>query len=145
MLRGSGYLTLVVVILTVFLAAGVMGFLDPAMDASSDPDWMFWVWTAANVGLLARAPFVGLLIDEDRVVRRGWVRSRTYAASDVVGVGSRGYSGLLNRGSQSRRFTMLTLKRANGPTVEVPEVTGRAATTAHSVSAARSVLGLDGR
>lgn len=74
MLRGSGYLTLVVVILTIFLAAGIMGFLDPAMDASSDPDWMFWVWSAANVGLLARAPFVGLLIEQDRVVRRGWWR-----------------------------------------------------------------------
>lgn len=142
MVRGSGYLSLVVAILLIFLVAGVLGFVDPGMDSSSDPDWMFWVWSAVIIGLLARTPFVGLLVEGDKVVRRGWLRSWTYPASDVVAVKSRGYSGNLNRMSESRRFTMLTLKRASGPTVKVPEVTGRPASTDLRVSIARSVLGL---
>ncbi|KGN33980.1 hypothetical protein N802_08820 [Knoellia sinensis KCTC 19936] len=103
LLRGTGYLALVVGILASFLIAGVMGFLDPEMDASSDPDWMFWVWSAANAGLLARAPFVGLLIDGDKVVRRGWVRNWTYRAEDVVTVRSRPVPEVGGAGSTARR------------------------------------------
>lgn len=69
-------------------------------------------------------------------------QARTYAASDVVAVRARGYSGNLSRGSESRRFTMLRLKRANGATVEVPEVTGGARSTRWRVATARRALGL---
>ncbi|EAQ00310.1 hypothetical protein JNB_09064 [Janibacter sp. HTCC2649] len=143
MIRAPGYLALCVGVQLAFLLVSIGAFLDPALDDTRDPDWMFWAWAGALAGLLLRAPFVGLRITDDRVMRRGWVRTRTYLLGDVKTVASQSYSGNLNRGSRSKRFRMLYLKLSNGRIVDVPEVTGRKRTTLDRVAVARSRLDMD--
>lgn len=143
MIRAPGYLSLCVGVLLTFLIVSVGAFVDPSLDGTRDPDWMFWVWVSGLTALLLRAPFVGLLIDGVRVVRRGWVRKWTHLASEVKAVRSQGYSGNLNRGSESRTFKMLELKMVDGRVVEVPEVTGSAASTARRVAEANGRRGLN--
>ncbi|MFC7487384.1 hypothetical protein ACOCJ7_19365 [Knoellia sp. CPCC 206453] len=141
MIRAPGYLALCAGVLLTLLLVSVGAFLDPALDGTRDPDWMFWIWASALTALLVRAPFVGLLIADDRVVRRGWLRTWTYRAADVKSVRSRPYSGYLNRYvSESRIFRMLKVKLADGRVVEIPEVTGRIRTTKHRVAVAQTRL-----
>lgn len=125
--RSPGYIALCGGIVAVFLAISVGAFLDPTLKDSGGPDWMFWVGATVLVGLLLRAPFVGLVIRGDRIIRRTWVRSCSWSASDITRVGPASYSGNLNRNSRSRRFRMVVLTVRDGSTmkaVEVPEVSG---------------------
>ena len=140
MIRAPGYLALCVGVLLTFLLVSIGAFLDPTLDGTRDPVWMFWVWASVLAALLLRAPFVGLLITDSRVARRGWLRTWTYSVSDVTAVRSCGYSGNLNRHSQSRLFKMLSLRLADGRIVEIPEVTGRAASTARRVAEVKGLL-----
>ncbi|WP_406831721.1 hypothetical protein ABEG17_02580 [Pedococcus sp. KACC 23699] len=113
--------------MALFLAVSVGAFLDPTLRNSRDPDWIFWVGAAGLVALLVRAPFVGLVVRGDRVIRRTWVRSCSWNKNDITRVGPASYSGILNRGSRSGRFRMVVLTVRDGSTpkaVEVPEVSG---------------------
>lgn len=137
--RAPGYLALCAGGQLTLLLVSIGAFLDPALDGTRDPDWMFWIWVAALTGLLLRVPVVGLLISDERVVRRGWLRTWTYRAADVKSIGSKAYSGYLNGGvSESRTFRMLKVKMADGRVVEIPEVTGRIRTTKHRVAVAQT-------
>jgi hypothetical protein len=125
--RSPGYIALCGGIMALFLVVAVGAFLDRTLEGSRDPDWMFWVGATVLVALLVRAPFVGLVIGGDRVIRRTWVRSRSWSKSDITRLGLASYSGSLNRGSRSGRFRMVVLTVRVGSTaeaVEVPEVTG---------------------
>lgn len=127
LVRSPGYVALCAGIMAVFLVVSVGAFLDPTLNDSRDPDWMFWVGAAGLVALLVRAPFVGLAIRGDRVVRNTWVRSRSWGKGDIARVGLSSYSGNLNRGSRSGRFRMVVITVRIGSTleaVEVPEVSG---------------------
>jgi len=97
---------------------------------------MFWLWEAVLVALILRAPFVGIVVEQDRVVRRSWLRKRTWGVQDIASVGSTNYSGLLNFSSTSRGFLMLSLELIDGSVVHVREVTGRPA----AISSARDAL-----
>lgn len=129
MVRSPGYLALCVVVLLVFLTIAVSAHLDPE-GGNASSDWMLWIVTALLVALLARAPFVGLLIDDERVVRRGWFWSTSRPRANVVSVGTVSYSGLLNGGSRSHLFRMLLLRLSGGKTLEVPVVSARPETVA---------------
>ena len=125
--RSPGYVALCGGTMALFLAVSVGAFLDPRLRDSRDPDWMFWVGAGVLVALLVRAPFVGLVIRGDRVIRRTWVRSCSWNKDDITRVGPASYSGLLNRGSRSGRFRMVVITVRDGSTpraVEVPEVSG---------------------
>lgn len=123
--RSGGYVALCAGILTLLLVVSVGAFVDPALEGSRDSDWQFWLWASCLGALLCRAPFVGLLIRDDRVIRRSWVRTQSWSVSAVSGVETAGYSGNLNQGSQSGRFLMLVLRMRDGSVVEVPEVSGK--------------------
>jgi hypothetical protein len=101
-LRSPGYVTLCSGLLTVFLALSAGAFLDPALADTRDPDWAFWLWAIALSALLLRATFVGLVVGDDRITRRSWLRSKSWPKSEIVGVGRAGYSGLLNRSSREK-------------------------------------------
>lgn len=122
--RSGGYVALCAGFWTLLLVVSVGAFLDPVLEGSRDPDWMFWLGAACLVAVLCRAPFVGLLIRDERVIRRSWVRTRSWSVGGVAGVETAGYSGNLNRYSHSGRFLMLVLHMRDGSVVEVPEVSG---------------------
>jgi len=122
--RSVGYVALCTGIAALLLVVSVGAFVDPALEGSRDPDWAFWLWGSCLVAVLCRAPFVGLLIRDERVIRRSWVRTQSWSVSEVSGVETAGYSGGLNQGSQSGRFLMLVLRMRDGSVVEVPEVSG---------------------
>lgn len=122
--RSVGYVALCAGFLALLLAISVGAFMDPALEGSRDPDWIFWVWAACLVGLLCRAPFVGVVIRDGRVTRRSWFRSQSWPASEIARVKLAGYSGNLTKFSESRRFRMVVLRLRDGTIVEVPEVSG---------------------
>ena len=122
--RSGGYVALCTGIAALLLVVSVGAFVDPALEGSRDPDWAFWLWGSCLVAVLCRAPFVGLLIRDERMIRRSWVRTQSWSVSEVSGVETAGYSGGLNQGSQSGRFLMLVLRMRDGSVVEVPEVSG---------------------
>ena len=143
--RSRGYVALCVGIMALFLVIAVGAFLDPALQDSRDPDWMFWLLASVLVALLLRAPFVGLVIRGDRVIRRTWVRSRSWNRTDITRVGTASYSGNLNRGSRSGRFRMVVLTVRDGSAteaVEVPEVSGSRRRTDDRVSELAAALNL---
>ena len=143
--RSRGYVALCVGIMALFLVTAVGAFMDPTLEDSRDPDWMFWLGASVLVALLLRAPFVGLVIRGDRVTRRTWVRSRSWSTTDITRVGAASYSGNLNRGSRSGRFLMVVLTVRNGSAteaVEVPEVSGGRRRTEDRVSAIAAALNL---
>lgn len=124
----------------VLLAISVGAFLDPTLADTRDPDWMFWLWAIASAALLLRAPFVGLVVRDDRITRRTWLRSKTWPKSEIVGAGRAGYSGLLNRSSTSKRFMMIALYARDHVVIDVPEVTGGIQATERRLACLREAL-----
>jgi hypothetical protein len=137
-----GYLTLCSGVTGLLLVVSVIAFLDPSLDGTRDPDWMFWPWAGVLVALLMRAPFVGLLIHDDRVTRRSWIRSRSWPRSEIAGIGRAGYSGVLNRASRSGRFMMIALYKGDRSVIEVPELAGGTRLTERHLTRLQSALGL---
>jgi hypothetical protein len=144
-LRSPGYVTLCSGLLTVFLALSAGAFLDPALADTRDPDWAFWLWAIALSALLLRAQFVGLVVGDDRITRRSWLRSKSWPKSEIVGVGRAGYSGLLNRSSTSKRWMMIALYAPDRVVIEVPELAGGVRTTERRLAHLRGAMGLTER
>lgn len=144
-LRSPGYVMLCGGLVVVFLALSVGAFLDPSLTGSRDPDWMFWLWAVAVSALLLRAPFVGLVVRDDRITRRSWLRSQSWPTSEIVGVGRAGYSGFLNRSSTSKRWMMVALHARDRVVIEVPEVPGGVRTTERRLAHLRGAMGLTER
>lgn len=143
-LRSPGYVTLCGGLVVLLLALSVGAFLDSTLADTRDPDWMFWLWAVALSALLLRAPFVGLVVREDRITRRTWLRSMSWPKSDIVGVGRAGYSGLLNRSSTSKRFMMIALYGHDRGVTEVPELAGGVRATERRLAQLRGAMGLTG-
>jgi len=91
--------------------------------------------------LVLRGLTVGLVIVGDKVISRGWFRTRTIPRADISSVRAVNYSGLWNRSSSSRLFLMLELNVA-GSEVEIPAVVGRPLKVQHLASQLRDALGL---
>jgi uncharacterized membrane protein YcjF (UPF0283 family) len=140
-LRSLGYVTLCSGLHALLLGLSVGAFSDRSLVGARDADWMFWAWAAVLVALLIRAPFVGLLIRDDRVIRRSWIRSRSWPRSEIVDVDRAGYSGLLNRASISGRFKMVTLYTRDRSIIKVPELTGGVRTTERYLAHLHDALG----
>ena len=144
-LRSPGYVSLCGGLIAAFLAVSVGAFVDPTTADTRDPDWMFWLWAAALSAMLLRAPFVGLVVREDRITRRTWLRSKSWLRSEIVGVGRAGYSGLLNRSSTSKRFMMIALYARDRRVVEVPELAGGIGKTEDRVAQLKGAIGVGQR
>lgn len=126
-MRSRGYLVGCVGALALLAAVSAGAFISVSSSAAPGPNWMFWVGELVLVALLLRAPLVGVVVDRDRIVRRGWLRNRSWAIAEIAGVGFTNYSGLLNMASMSTTLLMLRLELKDGSTVDVPEVMGRLA------------------
>ncbi|GAA2485297.1 hypothetical protein GCM10009858_24030 [Terrabacter carboxydivorans] len=140
-MRSVGYAALWSGIWSLFLLIAMMGFTDPAPNVPRDSDWMFWVMVAALLGLLCRAPFVGLVIRSDRVTRRSWLRSTSWPRSDVSLVRTAGYSGMPNWYGESGLFSMVVLT-VRGSDVAVPELAGGSRKTDDRLRVVAALLGL---
>lgn len=103
---------------------------------------MFWVWESILVALLLRSPLVGIVVERNRIVRRGWLHSRSWPVAEIASVGSTNYSGLLNMASTSTTRLMIRLELGDGSTVDVPEVMGCAQAVTNSVGALSRALSM---
>lgn len=141
-MRTRGYLVGCVGVLASLAAVGAGAFISESSPAAPDPSWTFWVGESVLVALLLRAPLVGVVVDRDRIVRRGWLRNRSWAIAEVSAVGFTNYSGLLNMTSMSTTLLMLRLELNDGSTVDVPEVMGRPAPITNVVQTLRRRLSM---
>ena len=91
--------------------------------------------------LVLRGLTVGVVVVGDKVISRGWFRTRTIPRVDISSVRAVNYSGLWNRSSSARLFLMLELNVA-GSEVEIPAVVGRPLKVQHLASQLRDALGL---
>lgn len=140
-IRAPAYLCLCGGFMAALLAISISAFLDPSVD-SKDPDWMFWAWALALLLPLLRAPFVGVVVHDDRLVRRTWLRSVTLPRSEIIDVETTNYSGLLNWGSASLIFRMASLHLGNGSSMDVPELSGRSSSVVEHARRLRIAVGL---
>ncbi len=139
--RAAGYVSLIVVWAAIMLTLATGAFLDPALDGQRDPDWMFWVLALALGALIARAPFVGVVVSDGVVRRRTWLRTQTWRAGDVHRVGSSRYSGALTRYAPSKRYRMvvITLRHGRGGR-DIPELSGRPDTVERCIAKLNEAL-----
>jgi hypothetical protein len=121
--------------------AVVMGMFE-LQDVADSPEVLPGVLVLGGLAVLVgRALRLGISIDDDDVTTRGWFRTRRFRRSAVTRVDGRGYSGLYNRFSSSRTFTMLVLT-VDGREQDIQGVAGRAARTNDRLSELRGALGL---
>lgn len=137
----GGYVALWSGIWGLFLLVSIIGFTDPPPNAPRNSDWMFWLGVSILLGLLGRAPFVGLVIRGDRVTRRTWLRTVSWPRSDVSQVKTASYSGMPNWYGESGLFSMLVLT-VRGSDVAVPELAGGTRKTEDRVRVVATLLGL---
>lgn len=98
---------------------------------------------ALVVALIARTPFVGLLVSDDIVHKRGWARTRTVPVSLVRRVDVEPYSGWWNRGGRSGLFVMVVLYLHDDSRIEVPELMARPKRGAVLAARVKAALSLD--
>lgn len=128
-----------IVVLMLFALAALGGVLDPT-EAVDEPQWWPGLWfVALPVALAVRGVFTGVVVADSDVVLRGWLRTRRVPRSQVLGVTTMKYSGVWNRGSESRVFRMLAIKTVDG-TIEVPAVAARKAKAERLASALEKAL-----
>ena len=143
-IRARGYVRVVTGWAVAMLAIATTAFLDPELEGLRDPDWMYWLCAIVFAALIARAPFVGVVVGDDTVRRRSWLRTQTWAVQDVYRVGSSGYSGALTRYATSKRYRMVVLVLRHGKGgQDLPELSGRPATVERLAAALSGALGLE--
>jgi hypothetical protein len=131
-----------IVVLIALAAAAFGGIVDPS-DARDRPNW--WpgaLFVAIPIGLALRGLLVGIVVRESDLLLRGWLRSRRVSRDQVLAVTTTQYSGLWNRGSQSRQFSMLGLTTTTG-LVEIPAVAARPDKAKQLASDVRRALDFD--
>jgi hypothetical protein len=115
-------------IMAIFMIGTGAGMINPVNDPA-DRQWAAGlIPLVLEAALLSRSLRLGLTIYPDRVVSRGWLRTRTFPRDAITGAGMVGYSGIYNRYTTSGLLVMLTLN-ANGHTVSLPHVAGRVVPT----------------
>ena len=86
--------------------------------------WPGGLFVAISMMLALRSLTFGVVVVGDKVISRGWFRTRTIPRADISAVRAVNYSGYWNRSSSSRQFLMLNLEVA-GREIEIPAVAGR--------------------
>lgn len=109
------------VVLVVLALAALGGVLDPTLDLDRPDWWPGVIFVAVPLLVAIRGAVVGVVVIESYVVVRGWLRTRRVPRDQIVAVTTRPYSGLWNRGSESRHFSMLALTTTSR-SVDVPAV-----------------------
>jgi len=129
-----------IMFLLLFVAASLGGIYDP-VDRVQRGLWPGMLFVAVAMMLVLRALTVGVVVVGDKVISRGWFRTRTISRADISSVRAVNYSGLLNRSSSSRLFLMLELNVA-GREVEIPALVGRPPKVQRLARQLRVALGL---
>ena len=124
-----------------FVAASLGGIYDPVDRFQGGELWPGVLFVAVPIMLALRGLTVGVIVVGDKVITRGWFRTRTIPRADISSVRAVNYSGLWNRSSSSRLFLMLELNVA-GDEVEIPAVVGRPLKVQRLASQLRDALGL---
>jgi len=130
-----------IMFLLLFVAASLGGIYDPVDRLQRGELWPGVLFVAVAMMLVLRGLTVGVVVVGDKVVSRGWFRTRTIPRADISSVSAVNYSGLWNRSSSSRLFLMLELNVA-GREVEIPAVVGRPLKVQRLASQLRVALGL---
>jgi hypothetical protein len=117
------------------------GILEPVDRFHGGELWPGALFVATAMILGLRGLTVGLVVVGEKVISRGWLRTRTIPRADISSVRAVNYSGLWNRSSSSKLFLMLELKVA-GSEVEIPAVVGRPPKVQRLASQLRDALGL---
>ena len=130
-----------ILFLLLFVAASLGGIYDPVDRIQSGELWPGGLFVAVEIMLVIRALTVGVVVVGDKVISRGWFRTRTIPRVDISSVRAVNYSGLWNRFSSSRLFLMLELNVA-GDEVEISAVVGRPIKVQRLASQLRDALGL---
>lgn len=110
--------------LLLLAATALGGIYDPIDRSAKGELWPGGLFVAIPMMLALRGLTVGVVLVDDRVIARGWFRTRTIPKADISAVRAVNYSGLCNRSSSSKLFLMLKLNVA-GRDVEIPAVAGR--------------------
>ncbi len=114
---------------TLLVCTGALAILGGMTDPTAGPDQTEWVpgllLLTAAAALLIRALRLGITVYPDRVVSRGWLRTRGFSTSRITRVSTTGYSGFWTWGATSSFFVTVTLE-VGDDTVLLRQITGRA-------------------
>lgn len=69
---------------------------------------------AFGLALAVRTLFIGIYRSDSELVVRDWLRTRHIARSEVSGVSTAAYDGVLQRGTRSRQLSMLEISSGDG-------------------------------
>jgi hypothetical protein len=97
--------------------------------------------------LVVRSAFVGVWVDEERILLRSWFVTRNIPVSQVLEVRSVAYSGYMNRFTESSLFRMLEVVQGSGGKSRALTFRATLAPVASSLAQERfikSALGLQG-
>ena len=128
-----------IAVLLLFALAALGGVLDPTEGVDEPQWWPGLGFVVVPLALAVRGVFTGIIMTDSEVVLRGWLRTRRVPRNGVLGVRTVAYSGVWNRGGQSRVFRMLAVQTADG-TVEIPTVAARKAKAKRLASALENAL-----
>jgi len=127
--------------LLLFVGASLGGIYDPVDRSHQGELWPGALFVAVAMMLALRGLTVGVVVVGDKVISRGWLRTRTVPRADIASVRAVNYSGLWNRSSSSRLFLMLEFNVA-GREFEIPAVVGRPLKVQRLASQLTDALGL---
>jgi len=127
--------------LLLLAATALGGIYDPIDRSAKGELWPGGLFVAIPMMLALRGLTVGVVLVDDRLIARGWFRTRTIPKADISAVRAVNYSGYWNRYSSSRQFLMLKLEVA-GREVEIPAVAGRPVKVQRLANQMGDVLGL---
>ena len=97
---------------------------------------------AVPMMLAVRSLGVGVVVVGDKVISRGWLRTRTTLRADISAVRAVNYSGILNWSGSSALFLMVELEVA-GKDVEIPALVGRPVKVKRLAGQLRDAVGLE--
>jgi len=130
-----------IMVLLLLSAASLGGIYDPPDRSTKGQLWPGALFVAIPILLALRGLTVGVAVVGNKVISRGWFRTRTIARADISAVRAVNYSGYWNRSSSSRQFLMLKLEVA-GREIEIPAVAGRPVKVQRLANQMEGALGL---
>lgn len=129
-------------VLTVVVAASVGGIYNPVDQSARGDLWPGALFVAVPMTLAVRSLVVGVVVVGDKVISRGWLRTRTTFRADISAVRAVDYSGILNWSGSSGLFLMVELEIA-GKDVKTPALVGRPAKVKRLADQLRDAVGLE--
>ncbi len=131
-----------VIVLFVFAAASVGGIYDPVDRSARGDLWPGALFVVVAIIVAVRSLAVGVVVVGDKVISRGWLRTRTTFRADISAVRAANYSGILNGSGRSGLFLMVELE-VFGKDDEILALVGRPTKVKRLADQLRVALGLE--